>query len=249
MKTRTLTLELSKSTPPPAPETRRPARRRERPGFRPDVQRLEPRISLSALVGSATQDPGGGTPLNHNETLLRGRRRRRTGPPSPPAPEARRPARRPSFRPEIQPLEPRISLSTLTGATQGPEIGGSNHNQTLLRGRRPRRTGPPSPPAPEARRPARRPSFRPEIQPLEPRISLSTLTGATQDPEIGGVNHNETLVISRPPRKRTEARRPARRPERPGFRPDVQRLEPRISLSGLCDRSRHGSALFSPCGS
>jgi hypothetical protein len=80
MKTRFL--HLSKPTTSPTPEARRRARRPERTAFRPDIQQLEERISLSGLglggglhTGSHTRGLG----LNHNETLLRGRRARRTG--------------------------------------------------------------------------------------------------------------------------------------------------------------------------
>jgi hypothetical protein len=156
MKTRTLTLELSKPTPPPAPEARRPARRPERPSFRPDVQRLEPRISLSGVA-----PPIWGS--NHNETLVIPRPRRKRA-------EARRPARRPE-----------------------------------------------------------RPGFRPDVQRLEPRISLSGVA-----PLIGGTNHNETLVTPRPPRKRTDARRrPPRRGPAARFPCPLEVLEDRTAPAVL----------------
>jgi hypothetical protein len=74
MKTRT----SSKPTPIPSSPGRRPALRPARADFRPDVQRLEERISLSAL-GLGGAQPMGLAGSNHNETLLRGRRSRRTG--------------------------------------------------------------------------------------------------------------------------------------------------------------------------
>ncbi len=74
METRPLT--PSTPTPSPAPAARRPSRRPERPGFRPEMQRLEPRISLSGLNGITALERCSD---NHNETLLRGRRPRRAG--------------------------------------------------------------------------------------------------------------------------------------------------------------------------
>lgn len=76
MKTRNL--DPDTRTPLTKPDEHRPARHRERPGFRPDMQRLEPRISLSGLVHGIVVPPPGAE-INHNETLLRGRSSRPAG--------------------------------------------------------------------------------------------------------------------------------------------------------------------------
>jgi hypothetical protein len=99
-------------------------------------------------------------------------------------------------------------------------------------------------------RPDGRRTFTPGVDRLEQRISLSSLT-----PTVGSghvvtcgkeMNHNETLVRARTPRKRKGAGRKDRRP----LTPAVEGLERRISLSGvgLTASVTHGAGLVEPDG-
>jgi hypothetical protein len=121
-----------------------------------------------------------------------------------------RPESRRAFTPSVDRLEQRISLSGLSpsgnlghGIPLGPTlIGGTNHNETLVRARPPRKRN-------GARREVRR-ALAPAVEGLERRVSLSglSLTGGLAHSVglaqgyglIGGNNHNETLV--RAPRRR-----------------------------------------------
>jgi hypothetical protein len=113
------------------------------------------------------------------------------------------PPDRRAFTPGVDRLEQRISLSSLSptgGTTTDPPGFGltSNHNETLVPARPPRRRH-------GAARKARRP-LAPAVEGLERRISLSSLSptgnaGHIIPPPFGTtLNHNETLV--RAPRRR-----------------------------------------------
>jgi hypothetical protein len=189
--------------PPRTPRSEKSRKSRTRPDgrrtFTPDVDRLEPRISLSSLI--PTGNPGHiippplGLSANHNETLVRAR----TRPPRKPNQVGRR-NRRP-LAPAVEGLEPRISLSCLiptgnSGHVIAPPLGTQmNHNETLVRARPPRKPN-------QAGRRDRR-QLAPAVEGLERRISLSSLSPSFGSGHVVACgreyNHNETLV--RTPRR------------------------------------------------
>jgi len=99
-------------------------------------------------------------------------------------------------------------------------------------------------------RPHDRRTFTPGVDRLEQRISLSALgpiAGSGHVIALGlTANHNETIVRTRPPRKRTGARREVRRT----LEPAVEGLERRVSLSGLnlSVGLTHGVGVVHTCG-
>jgi hypothetical protein len=123
------------------PKSKKPQKPRSRPdsrrAFTPGVDRLEQRISLSALglTGNSGHiiPPPLGITVIHNETLVRARpprRRKGTGC------QVRR-----ALAPAVEGLERRVSLSGLSltgsithgvGLAQG-SLSGDNHNETLVR--------------------------------------------------------------------------------------------------------------------